>query len=168
MFYFRDGQHERVIGVWLNPGDCVSFKGELRHRWTHGVWRYWGKGQDPDGVLSSEKALDARIVLNVRHGLVTEKEQYDWYQYWWQDFPMEAMSSKNVKRLEHLQKQFGPFDLVPQDSDEGDEGEEDELRAVAEGEEWKPWLGGGKVWKAAKLLRVWDVERVVEVLFIES
>ena len=165
MFFFRDGNHEKVLGVWLNPGDCVCFSSHLRYRWTHGVWRYWREGQDPDAALSSENPHDARIVLNVRHGLVTQRKQYDWYDYWAEEFPMDVMSEKHVKVLEHLQKSFGKFKSGASDEDLGDEEqfEHEDLKAVAQSKEWKPFLHDGKKWKGARLTRVWDVERVVEV-----
>ena len=145
--------------MWLNPGDCVSFSGELRLQWTHGVWRYWTSGQDPDAALSAEKPLDARLVLVLRHGEVTPKEQHEWYQYWWQDFPMDMMSVKNLKVLDQLQKLFGKFDMRASSDAVASE---EELQAVKEGKEWGPFLGSTKIWKPATLTNVWH-ELVVEV-----
>ena len=124
-------------------------------KWTHGVWRLWPpKRNDANNVLSTERPNDARIVLNLRHGLVTDKEQHSWYQYWWKDYPIKNMSEHNQKMFAKLQENHGVFDLVDSDEEELD---------VDDEKNWKSSLKGSKKWQRTKLTRVWS-ERLVEVV----
>lgn len=133
----------------------MIFSGSLRMKWTHGVWRLWPpKRNDANNVLSTERPNDARIVLNLRHGLVTDKEQHSWYQYWWKDYPIKNMSEHNQKMFAKLQENHGVFDLVDSDEEELD---------VDDEKNWKSSLKGSKKWQRTKLTRVWS-ERLVEVV----
>ena len=108
MFFHREDTEE-MLGVWVKTGDCVTFSGELRLKWTHGVYRVWNDAGESSEVLSHKSPWVARVVLNLRHGVVSDEDCHAWYKHFAASYPMETVDPKIAVVLKRLEQKYGPF-----------------------------------------------------------